>query len=160
MSSRKSWFLNIIVGIKRSLPDKKADKEFGWASWCTVRTRANVFSILFSEWSAPFVNEVSACSLSLLMDHISASNTNSMCLAGCLNFPYVFFTGTFSELFSAQSLETAINWQHKPEAEVLKWIHYFLLGNCSHGEQRRRPRNHKITLSGWEKGELRHRFPC
>jgi len=56
----------------------------------------------------------------LLMDHISASNTNSMCLAGCLNFSYVFFTGISSELFSAQSLEASINWQHKPEAEVLR----------------------------------------
>lgn len=87
----------------------------------------------------------------LLMDHISASNTNSMCLAGCSHFPYVSFAGIFSELFSAQSLETAINWQHRPEAEVLKLIHCFLLGNCSHREQLRKVKNLKITLSEWEK---------
>lgn len=56
----------------------------------------------------------------LLTDHISASNTNSMCLAVCLKFPYIFFTGIFSELFGARSPEPAVNWQHKPE--VLKWI--------------------------------------
>lgn len=41
----------------------------------------------------------------LLTGRISASNTNSMCLAVCLQFPYSFFTGIFSELFSAQSLQ-------------------------------------------------------
>lgn len=56
----------------------------------------------------------------LLTDRISASNTNSVCLAAYLQFPYIFFTGIFSELFSALSPETAVNWQHKPEAEVLK----------------------------------------
>lgn len=54
----------------------------------------------------------------LLTDRISASNTNSMCLAVCLKFPYIFFTGIFSELFGARSPEPAVNWQHKPE--VLK----------------------------------------
>lgn len=56
----------------------------------------------------------------LLLDRVSASNTNSMSLASCLNFPFVFFTGIFSEPFSAQSLETAIDWQHKLEAEIFK----------------------------------------
>lgn len=83
----------------------EADKELSCASWCTVSTRANVFPILFSERSAPFGNEACACSF-------CPSHGSHQCfkykqrVSRCLfEIPMQLFTGIFSELFSAQSLQ-------------------------------------------------------
>lgn len=101
----------------------EADKELSCASWCTVSTRANVFPILFSERSAPFGNEACACSFCPSHGSHQCFKYKQRCVSlSVWNSHAAFHWNLF---WAIQCPEPAVNWQHKPEAEVLKWIPCF-----------------------------------
>lgn len=124
--------------MQRNLSDGK-DKRFQLSFLMYSDHKAKCVSVLFAEWSAPFLHEASV----LPAFHISASNADSVLLP-----VWISHTCFSLESFLSCSVPGAMNWQHNPEAEVLKLILYSLFSNWSHREQHRKLRDLKSTLSG------------